>query len=174
MELLEVAKIGKTVGLKGALKLHNKSDFLSQFKKGARFFLKNKNQVEILSFNKMTSQVVFKDYEDINLASNLVNQTLYQDKDTTRKTCILGKDEFFYFDIIGLKVVENSEILGNVDDILEVGKNFLFCIKTSEKLVKEGFSKVFYIPYIDFYVDKISLKNLEIITKNAKSILKES
>mgnify|MGYP003325207756 CR=1 FL=1 len=40
-DLLEVAKLGRTVGLKGALKLHNLSDFESQFKKGAKFFTKD-------------------------------------------------------------------------------------------------------------------------------------
>ena len=31
-DMLEVAKLGKVVGLKGALRLHNLSDFLAQFK----------------------------------------------------------------------------------------------------------------------------------------------
>ena len=47
-ELLEVAKIGKTIGLKGALKLHDKSDFPKQFKKGANFFLGTGEILEIL------------------------------------------------------------------------------------------------------------------------------
>ncbi|NLK67533.1 MAG: 16S rRNA processing protein RimM [Campylobacteraceae bacterium] len=174
MELLEVAKIGRTVGLKGALKLHNKSDFLSQFKKGAKFYLKDKTILEILSFNKATSQVVFKDFEDINLATTLVNKTIYQDKETTRKTCHLNKDEFFYFDIIGLKVVENNELLGVVDEILEIGGSDLFSIKTDESLVKQGFATSFYIPYLDNFVSEISLESSQILTKNAKAILEES
>ena len=36
-DMLEVAKLGKVVGLKGALRLHNLSDFLAQFKAGAVF-----------------------------------------------------------------------------------------------------------------------------------------
>ena len=39
-ELLSVAKLGRVVGLKGALKLHNLSDFKEQFKKGACFLVK--------------------------------------------------------------------------------------------------------------------------------------
>lgn len=173
-ELLIVAKIGKTVGLKGALKLHNKSDFISQFKKNAKFFLADGSILEILSFNTVSSQVIFKGYESIELASNLVNKFLYQSVENTRKNCKLKSGEFFYFDVIGLKVIENGEILGEVVDILEGGANFLFEIKTDENLAKSGFAKSFFIPYIDEYVCEISTQKKEIITKNAKLILKES
>ena len=40
-ELLQVARLGKTVGLKGGLRLYNLSDFPTQFKKGAKFLLEN-------------------------------------------------------------------------------------------------------------------------------------
>ena len=130
--------------------------------------------LEVLSFNKTTSQVVFKGFEDINLASSLVNKTLFQTIEATRKTCHLNKDEFFYFDIIGLKIVENNEILGVVDDILEVGRSNLFSVKTSDNLVKEGFAEIFYVPYIDLYVEKVVLKESLILTKNAKAILEQS
>ena len=36
-DMLEVALLGKTIGLKGAIKLHNRSDFPSQFKKVQNF-----------------------------------------------------------------------------------------------------------------------------------------
>ncbi|NLY03475.1 MAG: 16S rRNA processing protein RimM [Campylobacter sp.] len=170
--LLEVAKIGKTVGLKGALKLHDKSDFPEQFKKNAKFYLKNSEILEILSFNPLNFQVIFKGYEDINLAQKLVNETLYQSCEETRKSCILGKDEFFHFDIIGLNIVEDGEILGVVKDIYEVGMNDLFEVKTNTS--DSSLPEIFYIPYIDEYVLNISLEKGEIQTKNAKLILKNS
>mgnify|MGYP000951624045 CR=1 FL=1 len=40
-DIVKVATIGRCVGLKGYLKLHNKSDFPEQFKKGATFFICN-------------------------------------------------------------------------------------------------------------------------------------
>lgn len=171
MSLL-VAKIGKTVGLKGALKLHDASDFPEQFKKGAKFNLKNGEILEIIYYNPHNSQVIFKDYEDINLATHLVNQNIYTTIENTRNTCKLSSDEFFYFDIIGMRVVENGEILGVVESIAEVGPNHLFEVKTDLKL--EGMPGVFYIPYIDEYVLDISLEKGEISTKNAKLILENS
>lgn len=173
-KLLEVAVIGKTIGLKGALKLHNKSDFISQFKKGESFFLKDGTKLEISTFKKDNSSVIFKGYEDINLAQNLVNKTLYQNIENTRKNCKLKKDEFFYFDVIGLDIYEDGQTLGRVEDILEVGSSFLFEVKTQKELVQKKFSDIFYIPYVDNYIDKISLEEKKIYTKDAFLLLENS
>lgn len=170
--MLEVAKIGKTVGLKGALKLHDRSDFPKQFKKGAKFHLKNGEILEILHFNSQNSQVIFKNYEDVNTSSALVNQTIYSTIEETKKNCKLRKDEFFYFDIIGLKIVENSEILGTIKSIAEVGGGYLFEIKTDENL--QDMPEIFYIPYVDEYVIEVLLDEKKVITKNAKLILENS
>ena len=46
-DMLEVAKLGKVVGLKGALRLHNLSDFLAQFKAGAVFKYRGGQELKI-------------------------------------------------------------------------------------------------------------------------------
>lgn len=171
-KLFEVALLGRTVGLKGAIKLHNRSDFLSQFKKNAKFFLKNGEILEIKSFNKENMSVIFSGYESVELAKTLTNKLIYQDEATTRKTCKLQKDEFFYFDIIGLEVFEDTLRLGVVADILEVGINYLFLVKTDEGLSE--FASSFYIPYNDNFIEQISLAESKIYTKNSFEILKNS
>ena len=173
-ELLEVAKIGKTIGLKGALKLHDKSDFPKQFKKGAKFYLSNGEILEILSFSSANSSVVFVGFDSIEKAQVLVNKTLYQSKENTKKSCKLNKDEFFYFDIMGLEICENSQILGVVSDIVETGANYLFEVTTSQNLIQNGLPKTFFVPYIDNFVEKICLDEGKIYTKNARAILENS
>ena len=95
-ELLSVAKLGRVVGLKGALKLHNLSDFKEQFKKGACFlacfdgaFSKTDDaslkELCIKSFDSKTNLVIFEGYESKELAANLVNITLKRSLDDTRK-----------------------------------------------------------------------------------------
>lgn len=173
-DLLEVALLGKTVGLKGAIKLYDRSDFADQFKKGAKFHLKSGEILEILLFNRANSTAVFKDYEDINLASKLTNQVIFKTKEQTRATCKLKKDEFFYFDIIGLKIKENSVILGEVMDIIEAGSGYVFEIKTDENLSQNGLPTVFYLPYIDHFILKVDLTSGEILSQNALAILENS
>ena len=95
-------------------------------------------------------------------------------KENTKKFCKLAKDEFFYFDIIGLEIYENSQILGVVSDIVETGANYLFEVSTSQNLTQNGLPKTFFVPYIDNFVEKISLDEAKIYTKNAKAILENS
>ncbi|MBE2983968.1 16S rRNA processing protein RimM [Campylobacter sp. RM9344] len=173
-ENLEVAIIGKTVGLRGYVKLHNKSDFPEQFKKDAKFFDKDGNWLIIKNYDKTRGEALFVGFESIEAAKELTNRVIYTTVEQTRKDCKLKRDEFFYFDIIGLKILENGEILGIVDDIEEISSSNLLFIKTSPSLAEQGFAKSFYIPYIDEFITSVDLEKQEISTKNAKAILENS
>lgn len=173
-DIVEVATIGRCVGLKGYLKLHNKSDFQEQFKKGATFFDKNNDQLTIKDYNRQKELVLFENFDDLDLAKALVNRTIYTTKELTRKNCKLKKNEFFQFDIIGLKVIENGEILGIVEDIQDNFANSLLYIKTDEKLIMSGNPKNFYIPYLEHFIISVNLDNEEILVKGAISILENS
>ena len=172
--IVEVATIGRCVGLKGYLKLHNKSDFPEQFKKGATFFDKNNDQLVIKDYNRQKELVLFENFDDLDLAKTLVNKTIYTTKELTRKNCKLKKDEFFQFDIIGLKVIESGENLGIVEDIQDNFANSLLYIKTDEKLIMSGNPKNFYIPYLEHFIISVNLDNEEILVKGARDILENS
>ncbi len=151
-----VAKLGKTIGLKGFVRLHNLSDFPEQFKKGASFFCKElQGNLRIKAYNFSNNTALFEGFECIEEAKKLVNLSLYQSIEESRKTCKLKKDEFFYFDILECKVRDFKRNLGKVVDILEVSNSHLLEISTDEELVKKGFAKNFYIPYLDKFVKKI-------------------
>nr|MBP3724439.1 16S rRNA processing protein RimM [Campylobacter sp.] len=170
--LIEVCKLGKTIGLKGAIKLHNHSDFPEQFKKGAKFYDKNGKEFVIFSFDKTNFTAIFDGFFDIDLAKTLTNTTLYRTLEDTKKYCKLKKDEFFYFDIIGCEIVEDNQILGVVSDILEIGAGFLFAVKTSQNF--STYPKEFFIPYLDNFIEKVDLDKKQIFVKNSLEILKNS
>ena len=173
-DIVEVATIGRCVGLKGYLKLHNKSDFPEQFKKGATFFDKNSVQLIIKDYNRSKELVLFENFDDLDLAKTLVNKTIYTTKELTRKNCELKKDEFFQFDIIGLRVVENGEILGIVEDIQDNFANSLLYVKTDERLINNGKPRNFYIPYLGHFIVSVNLNSGEILVKGSKDILENS
>lgn len=152
--LVLVAKLGRTVGVQGFVRLHNLSDFPEQFECGASFFDKNSRVLKIKARNAQS--VLFEGFESLEYAKTLVNLELFQSVEKSRASCKLGDDEFFYFDIIGLKVFENGLLLGVVKDILPAG-NDLLLIKSDESLVKKGFASEFYLPYVDFYVKSVEL-----------------
>ena len=96
-ELVEVALLGKTVGLKGFVRLHNKGDFPNQFKKNAIFYDGDGNELVVKNYNSANDTISFYGFEDIDSAKTLTNKIIYTTKEETRKNCKLKKGEFFYF-----------------------------------------------------------------------------
>lgn len=164
-----VARLGRTVGIKGFLKLHHLSDFPEQFKCGASFFDENGQNYTIKAFK--ADAVLFEGFESVELAKNLVNVKLYQSIEQSRKSCKLKKDEFFYFDIIGLKVFENDVFIGTVKDIMPLSAQDLLLVSCDERLDIRSKVKEFYLPYADYYIIKIDLSNSQIHTQNALTLL---
>ena len=170
--LVLVAKLGRTVGVQGFVRLHNLSDFPEQFECGASFFDKNSRVLKIKARNAQS--VLFEGFESLESAKTLVNLELFQSVEKSRASCKLNEGEFFYFDIIGLKVFENGLLLGVVKDILPAG-NDLLLIKSDESLVKKGFASEFYLPYVDFYVKSVELgakdseKSADLQSANSKN-----
>ncbi|MFQ6341656.1 ribosome maturation factor RimM [Campylobacter sp. VTCC 70190] len=171
-----VAKLGKTIGLKGYVKLHNLSDFSSQFKKDACFFIKNgKESLKIKHYNPSNSTILFENYESVEKAKSLTHLILLQSIEESRKTCKLKKDEFFYFDILECEVFDEELRLGKVIDILETGASYLLEIQSDEVLVEKKYPKTFFIPYLDKFVKNIDIKKRQIFcTKDAFLILENS
>lgn len=167
-----VAKLGRTVGVQGFVRLHNLSDFPEQFECGASFFDKNSRVLKIKARNAQS--VLFEGFESLESAKTLVNLELFQSVEKSRTSCKLNEGEFFYFDIIGLEVFENGLLLGVVKDILPAG-NDLLLIKSDESLVKKGFASEFYLPYVDFYVKSVELgakdseKSVDLQSTNSKN-----
>ncbi len=173
-DLVYVAKIGKTVGLKGELKFFIDSDFPEQFKKDAVFTTNKNIQIKIERYNEANSTVKFYDYDDIDIAKKLTNSLLYTTKEETSKNCGLDEDQYFWYDIIGCEIKENDQIIGTVKDVQRFAIDDFLFITTSEELVKKEYPKSFLIPYIDRYVVNVDIENKTITTKDCLEILQNS
>lgn len=172
--LLSIATIGKSVGLKGEMKLHIKSDFPEQFKKGVSFFINDKDSVTIDSVNFERGLVKFSGYNSPEDAKKLTNKHLYTTIERTRSECRLEEGEHFWFDIVGCSVVEDGKVLGIVDEVDRISiTNYLF-VKTDEALVKEGFAKSFLIPFNKPFTIKTDIEKKIITVSGAMDILEAS
>jgi 16S rRNA processing protein RimM len=170
-----VAKLGKTVGLKGHLKLHIDSDFPEQFKKDALFITNRKVELKVVEYNSNRDTVLFENYEDIDLAKKLINQELFASAEQTRESCNLKDNEFFWFDLIGCTVYENDLKLGLVKDIHRYPISDYLEIQTDESLVSKDLPQTFLLPHIfDTYITCVNIENKEIKVKDAYSILENS
>jgi len=170
-----VAKLGKTVGLKGHLKLHIDSDFPEQFKKDAIFITNRKVSLKVVEYNGNRDIVLFENYENIDLAKKLINQELFATAEQTRKNCNLKDNEFFWFDLIGCAVYENDLKLGLIKDIHRYPISDYLEIKTDELLVSKDLPETFLLPHIfDTYITNVNIEKKELKVKDAYSILENS
>jgi len=170
-----VAKLGKAVGLKGHLRLIIDSDFPSQFKKDAVFTTNKNIKLKIEEYNSSRELVKFENYNDVESAKKLTNQQLFASEDETKENCSLEKDQYFWFDIIDCKIVENGKLLGEIKEIHRYPLDDYFEVQTDEALVKEGFSNVFLIPYVvEKYIENVDIDNKIIKTKSCFEILENS
>ena len=175
MEKIYVAKLGKTVGLKGFLKLHIDSDFPEQFKKGVSFFT-NKNKIlTIESVNLNNNTIKFEGVNNIDDAKKYINSELLTTLEDTKENCNLKEKQYFWFDLENCKIYENDELLGSIIDIHRYPVDDYFEIKTNESFINEDFKvKTFLLPYNDHYIIDVNLEEKKINVKNAKDILLNS
>jgi len=105
-ELLHIATLGKSVGLKGFMKLHVISDFPELFDTGKSFMLSDNQNITIEAIDK--NLVKLQGVNSLQETKRFINKKLFMSYEQTREHCLLQKDQYFYFDIIGSRILENN------------------------------------------------------------------
>ncbi|MGC9350998.1 MAG: ribosome maturation factor RimM, partial [Sulfurovum sp.] len=147
MEKFFIAQIGRTVGLWGDLKIHLHTDFPEQFQVGQTYH-SDRGELTLTDINPKKGTVRFQGYESLDSAKKLTNTKIYATEAETKENCALAEGEHFWFDIIGCRVMQGDEILGEVKDIQRMLDVDYLAIKTDKALVGEGLAKNFLLPYI--------------------------
>jgi len=168
-----VAQFGRAVGLKGELKLNLHTDFPEQFKK-SRILDTQRGDLEIESYNPKRGLIKIVGVDTPEDAKRLTNAKIYSSEDETREYCKLDDGQYFWFDLIGSKVIEDSVVLGVVKDIVRMPTSDYFEITTSDELVSKGYSKSFLLPYLPNFIKSVDTKSKTIETIGAKDILEAS
>ncbi len=169
-----IAKIGKTVGLHGELKLHLDTDFPEQFKTGTTFTLSNNTTVTIEHFNQKRSIVKFKNFNNCDIAKKLINKEVFTTPEDSKELCSLSKTQYFWFDIINSTIIDNGTILGDVKDIHRYGDTDYLEVATTKDLIQKDLPKTFMIPYLDKYIISVDTTAKTILTSKAIEILENS
>lgn len=196
-----VAKCGKTIGLKGEIRLIVYSDFDEIFTKGNVFLVRDSRKsganldceskkdshefstkshslfLTLQSFNPHKKSATFSEIQSIDDAKNLTSLLLYSSESLSQKYCVLRENEHFWFEIIGLCVVENGEIIGIVSDIERIGSvDYLIVAVDGAIFAKYPHIKAkrFYIPYISRYILQTDKSKNTIFTQDSLGILENS
>lgn len=154
MDYIYIGKIVSTHGIKGEVKII--SDFFEKnkiFKKGFKLYITPLYHEEVINtyrVHKNYDMVTFNGYNDINEILKYIGMGVY----IKRSDLDLKEDEYLLSDLIGYAVYDNNKLLGKVSNI-SFNNNVLLKI-----------DDIFYIPFIDEFIEKVDVKTKKIMTRN--------
>ncbi len=172
--LLHIATIGKTVGIKGDMKFHDKSDFPDQFKVGSSFLINRSDRITLSDVNQERGLVKINNLSNPQDCKKFVNTKLYATYEETRKNCHLEKGEYFFFDLEDCEVYEESKLIGCVQELDRIGTTNYLIIVTDESLVEDGLPKSFLVPFIEPFKKDVDIQKKRITLSGALDILEAS
>jgi 16S rRNA processing protein RimM len=172
--LLHIATVGKTVGIKGDMKLHLKTDFPEQFVKGASFLSNGKEKITLSDVNLERGLVKLNGITNPEDAKKFTNAKLYTTYEETRKNCHLDDGEYFFFDLEDCEVFEDGIKLGVVNEVERITITNYLSIKTDEALVAKGYAKKFLVPFIEPFKVCVDIDAKRIELRGAMDILEAS
>lgn len=168
MEFLTVGQVVRTIGLKGEVKIYPSTHFRdTRFKKGARVFLLNENNeiereltIKMHRTNGDCDNLIFEEISSIEEAEKINKKYLFVEKNQG----FLGENEYFYSDLIGMKVdFDNGKSIGVVKAIEEYNSYATLRVKTSGKDV--------LIPFVKAFILSVSLEQKHITIKFIEGLL---
>ena len=160
MEFLTVGQVVRTIGLKGEVKVYPSTHFRdTRFKKGSHVFLLNDNHeiereltIKLHRTNGNCDNLIFEEITSIEDAEKINKKLLFVEKTTE----ILGKNEYFFSDLVGMKVdFDNGKKIGVVKAVEEYAAYATLRVKTDGKDV--------LIPFVKAFIKSVSLEDKQII-----------
>ena len=171
MQKVDVAKLGRAVGLKGEMKIYLLSDFPEQLKKGAKFSI-NDRELIVEYFDSKRDVIKFVGINLPEEAKKLTNKILTTTIEETKNSCELKENEYFWFDVIGCEVFEDGKKLGIIKDIYRYPQSDYLFILTNKDLKERP--KRFLIPFIDKFIKDVDIEAKKIEVVGGEGILDAS
>lgn len=131
-QFLEMAKITKTVGLKGEVRAQYYCDYPELLEEFDTLYLgKDKTPVQVISVRPLKNNMAALKLEGITVveeAAKLCGKTLYMNRDDAQ----LPEDTWFIADLIGLEVrdADSGMVYGEIDEVMQNGPTDVYSIKT--------------------------------------------
>lgn len=185
---LLIGTFGRSIGVDGSVRLFIHSDFPQVLKKGREFLtscpqypkicirsciLPNAVQNLLMPNSQHTrdfAKIAFEEITTKEQAQILTNHTLYSTLAQSKEQCELGDDEFFWCEIIGCEIVEDSLLLGEVSEIERIGSIDYLCVKSCIPDTPRSF----LLPYTQRYIIATDIQNKRIDVRYALDILQSS
>lgn len=169
MEYLLVGTIVGTHGIKGELKVKSETSFPEQrYSHDSVLLIKKGNsyqEVKVTSHrvHKGLDLITLNDIKDINYVGEYIGLELYIQKSLLPD---LEEDEFYFDDLIGLKVYDYQKEIGQVEDVMEVPQGAILIIRQINK-------KKSFVPFNEEFVKEVDLENKIIHIESIEGLLWE-
>lgn len=158
MEYIKIGKIVNTHGIKGELRIRSDFEYKDRvFKKGFILYIgkdKIKEEINTYRHHKEFEMVTFIEYNNINQVLKYLKEDVYIIKEDLNLT----SDEYLEEELIGFKVIENDEVVGEVIDITKTSPT-----NKIMEIVYKG--KRVLLPYHKDFILKLDLQNRKIEVK---------
>ena len=149
-DYIKIAKITKTHGVRGEVKLFLYTKNIQQYQ---NFFIsENKVEVAFRGFKADNAIAKIEGVDDMDQAKSLQNKFLLIQKTDLPKT---SDKSFYYADLIGAKILVNNNVIGEVSDVANYGAGDIITIAFLNNK-NEAF------PFTDEIFPEIDLKKYEI------------
>ncbi|MCC2624981.1 MAG: ribosome maturation factor RimM [Burkholderiales bacterium] len=156
-KMISIGKITGVFGIQGWVKIKTGSDAdsLGHYKK-LQLSLNNTNSELKIAKSQVKNGmwfVLFEGVNDRNKAENLVGGVVSVNRDEFPKA---DADEYYWVDLIGLKVINlQHELLGIVDNLMDTGANSVIVVKDQKNTR--------LIPFVAAYITDVDMQNKQII-----------
>lgn len=154
MELVNIGTVVGTHHLNGAVKVSSVFQDIELIKE-EKVLLEKKEEKKLFTIksikriNTKKLLVEFIESKDIDTAKSLNGFQIKIRRDLLPEK---NGDDFYYNDLLGLKVIENGIYLGSVLDVLETAAHDILIVMSDN-------NKEILIPIVDSFVKKIDFEN---------------
>ncbi|MBU1020546.1 MAG: ribosome maturation factor RimM [Firmicutes bacterium] len=159
MELIKIAVVVNTQGLKGTLKVKSFTDFKPErYQKGSQLHILFKGEyipVTVSSFReqKGLDYLTFAEFDDINQVEKYRGCDIFFDKELASD---LDEDEFYFTELIGLDVFVGDLKIGVCEDVREYPQGEIIVVS------RENQSDLL-IPFIKEFIEEVDKENRKIV-----------
>ncbi len=148
-DLVAVGKLYRTFGIKGDLRFEL---YPPEMKLPEKFYIKHKEKgfipIHVDSASLKKGLIRFKEFDTREKAKQITNKYLFIEKE---KLPQLEEDEYYVYQLVGLKVYHNDKEIGEVIQVDDRLPDVLLIIKTNEGKIK-------HLPFIKQFVKEVNLQ----------------
>ncbi|MGI5824956.1 MAG: ribosome maturation factor RimM [Bacillota bacterium] len=167
-KMIDIGEITGAHGIKGQIKVASLTDFPEiRFATGAEVYVSKLNTFMTVTQSSVHKGLYLLQLDGLNdrdKAQDLLHSHLQIDKNDLQE---LPEGEYYCFQLIGLKVYEDDNLLGTVVDVQQTGANDVYHIKTPDGSHKG----LILLPALKTVVMKIDLENGKMQVKVPEGLL---